>query len=259
MNQREYRRMFEVEDRHWWYVGLHELIVTTIGRLASSAKEPLHILDVGCGTGRLMQILSSLGTVEGCDISPEAVACCRQRALAGVRVADLNTLSFPEQSCDVITAIDVLYHRRIRDENAVLRSLCRALKPGGILIRNDPAFEVLHSAHDAAVHTRERYRREVVRARLIRAGLTPEVVTYRLAVLTPLIAIYRLARRWGQAPEEEVIISDVGLPRPWVNHVLLRIVRNENRILSRVSLPFGTSVFAVARRPAGQERELRHE
>ena len=29
MNRREYRHMFEVEDRHWWYIGLHELILAT--------------------------------------------------------------------------------------------------------------------------------------------------------------------------------------------------------------------------------------
>ena len=81
MNQREYRRMFEVEDRHWWYVGLHELILAQVGRIAASAGEPLRILDAGCGTGRLMELLASAGSVEGCDISPDAVAFCRNDPL----------------------------------------------------------------------------------------------------------------------------------------------------------------------------------
>lgn len=250
MNQREYRLMFEVEDRHWWYVGLHELILSIVGRIAAGRREPLRILDAGCGTGRLMQLLAPAGIVEGLDVSPEAVELCRRRGLDGVRCADLNDAALPAGSYDVITAIDVLYHRRIRDEATVLRSLRRALKPGGVLIRNDPAFEALRSAHDRAVHTRERYRRSVVRERLVAAGLAPELVTCRLAALAPFIALYRLARRGGRRDAVTETVSDVRTPHPGVNRALLAVLRAENRLLRRTELPFGTSVFALARRPA---------
>lgn len=242
--------MFDVEERHWWFVGLHELILSFVSRVAAGNREPLVILDAGCGTGRLMQLLASAGIVEGLDISPEAIALCRARGLGAVRVADLNVIDLPHRHFDVITAVDVLYHRQIRDEAAVLRTLCQALKPGGLLIRNDPAFEALRSAHDHAVHTRERYRRSTVRERLVAAGLAPQFVTYRLAALAPLIALHRFARRRQGPDGAGEIASDVGSPHPLVNRFLLAVVRRENRRLARRGLPFGTSVFAVSRRPA---------
>ena len=118
-----------------------------------------------------------------------------------------------------------------------------------MLIRNDPALEAIRSAHDDAVHTRERYRRSVVRERLVAAGLMPVSVSYRLAELTPFIALHRLARRWWPRHAEEEAASDVYLLHPWMNRALLATLRFDNRMLERFSLPFGTSVFAVARRP----------
>ncbi|HEY5999061.1 MAG TPA: class I SAM-dependent methyltransferase [bacterium] len=250
MNAREYRAMFEAEDRHWWYVGLHELVVAIVGRLAAGRREPLRILDAGCGTGRLMQLLGRAGAVEGFDVSPEAVDFCRRRGLERVRVADLNAPALPECAYDVITVIDVLYHRGVRDEAAALGSLRAALAPGGVLIRNDPAFEALRSDHDRAVHTRERYRPPRVRQLLLAAGLEPEIVTYRVAAAAPAIALHRLARRWGRAVAETDVRSDVKLPGAGLNRALLALLRAENRLIARTGLPFGTSVFAVARRPA---------
>jgi SAM-dependent methyltransferase len=249
VNPGEHRRMFAVEDRHWWYVGLHELVLAVVQRVAAAAPGPLQILDAGCGTGRLMQLLQRAGAVEGCDIAPEAAACCRERGLSGVAVADLNDVRLPAGHFDVITAIDVLYHRGIRDEIAVLGALAGALKPGGVLIRNDPACEGLRSTHDAAVHTRERYTAREVARRLAAAGLAPQLVTYRLAALAPLIALHRLARRRHFRGGPGAAISDVRLPHPLVNRALLATVRLENRRLLRRPLPVGTSVFAVASRP----------
>ena len=49
MNRAEYGRMFENEDRYWWFVSRRELVMDLIGRYV--AQEDPVIVDVGCGTG----------------------------------------------------------------------------------------------------------------------------------------------------------------------------------------------------------------
>jgi 2-polyprenyl-3-methyl-5-hydroxy-6-metoxy-1,4-benzoquinol methylase len=248
MNPREYRQMFQVEDSHWWYVGLHELILAVVAR-EGRAGEPLRILDAGCGTGRLCQLLERYGTVTGCDVAAEALACCRERGVTGVFMADLNDVMFPSSHFDVITSIDTLYHLGIKDESAILAKFHDALRPGGIVILNLVAHEFLRSSHDLAVHTKKRYTRGEVVAMLERGGFAVEKATYRLGFLFLPIALWRLLkRRTVAAARPAAVASDVTAPHPLPNRILLGITRLENRLLNRCDLPLGTSVFAVARK-----------
>ncbi len=248
MNRREYRQMYGVEEYHWWYVTLHDLITRAVARERQRAGRGLEILDAGCGTGRLCQLLAPLGTVVGCDLSEEALAWCRERGVTVFR-ADLNALDLPPDHYDVITSIDTLYHQWVVDDAAVVAAFARALRPGGILVLNLVAFEALRSSHDIAVQTRKRYTRGEVVDLLRGAGLTVELATYRLGLLFPPIALVRLVRRLitaGMPPEE--VRSDVTAPPLLLNAILTRLARWENRLITRIPLPLGTSVFAVARR-----------
>jgi SAM-dependent methyltransferase len=248
MNEREYERMFQVEDRHWWYAGLHELILETVVR--EKGAEPLALLDAGCGTGRLCQLLQPFGRVEGCDASPQALAFSRSRGMNGLFQADLNHADLGESRYDVITSIDVLYHRAVQDEAQIIGRFYRALKPGGLLILNLVAFEFLRSTHDIAVHTRRRYTLGGVLQLLRGEGFAIEQATYRLGFLFFPIAIYRLAKKFfSHGAQAEQVDSDVYLPPPVVNALLLWLIRMENRFLRDCRLPFGTSVYAVVRRP----------
>jgi len=253
VNPGEYVRMYEVEDRHWWYVALHELVLAAIRRESQRLGRPLDVLDAGCGTGRLCQLLGREGhRVVGCDRSDEALRLCRQRGLSDVFVADLNDLELAPDSFDVVTSMDVLYHVGIRDDVAVLHRLRRGLRPGGLLLLNLVALELLRSTHDVAVQTRERYTRRELCRRVRDAGLRVERASYRVALLFPLVATVRLASRLGPrargSPEE--IPSDVAQAPAALNALLLGLMRLENRLLDRHALPIGSSLFLHARKPA---------
>lgn len=249
MNPREYRQMYGVEEFHWWYVTLHDLITRTVARERHRAGKGLRMLDAGCGTGRLCQLLEPFGSIVGCDISEEALACCRERGVATFR-ADLNRLDLPAEGYDVITSIDTLYHQWITDEAAVLKLFFTGLKPGGLLIVNLVAHEFLRGSHDIAVQTRRRYTRSEVVAMLRSAGFSVELATYRLGLLFPLFALHRFLCRLttaGRAPEE--VRSDVTPLHPLPNALLTNLSRMENRLIPHCPIPVGTSVFAVARKP----------
>lgn len=250
MNPVEYARMYEVEDRHWWYVGLHSLILPVLRRESQRLGRPLEIFDAGCGTGRLAQLMKEQGhRVDGCDASGEALRLCRLRGIDSMALADLNSFEIEAEKYDVITSIDVLYHSAIIDDRAVMRRLRSGLGPGGMLVLNLVAHEFLRSTHDTAVHTRERYTRGMLCRRLEEAGFRIESATYRVSLLFPFIAAYRLVSRFaaGQGADPEKVASDVSSPHPLLNSLLLKTIELENALLGAVSLPFGSSVFVVAR------------
>jgi len=240
----EYTNMFVLEDRFWWYRGIHDLI---LGYLRKRASPRLHILDAGCGTGKLMTLLAPLGEVVGIDASGEAVEYCRQRGLSAVEIVDLNEWS-PSASYDVITCIDVLCHESVRDIGAVLDQFRRGLRPGGILILNLPAFESLRREHDTVVQTVRRLREEELLPLLLERGFEIERSTYRLPAL-----YYAIRMRKAIAPPREHASpeSDLKMISPLFDTLLWWMNWLENRaILAGFRFPVGSSLFVVARMPA---------
>lgn len=249
--------MAALEASHWWYRGLHDL-VTGIVSAEYERKGILSMLDAGCGTGRLCRLLTRYGRVTGCDLSEIALRLCRESGQTTVFKADLNSADLGCECFDVITCLDVLYHRAIEQEEAVLSSFFRALRPGGIVLLNLVAFESLKSSHDIAVHTRRRYRRHEVVQLLHQAGFSVRFCNYRLCLLFPLMAAYRRISRFLQqdlAPDQ--VLSDLRPPGALTNLILEQALRLENLIIGQVPLPFGLSVFAVAEKQASAEATIK--
>ena len=194
METDEYKTMFEAEGSHWWYVSLHRLILNHVKNEYTS-KGPLDILDAGCGTGRLMELMNEYGRVSGVDISPTAIAFCKERGLENATQADINSFSTAPGSFDIITSIDVLYHNTIVDETAIIRKFQTMLKPGGLLILNLPAFDFLKSVHDVKTHTRKRYIIGELKNILSGCGFDIEKSTYRVFILFPIIAVLRILKK----------------------------------------------------------------
>jgi SAM-dependent methyltransferase len=238
MEQQEYHILFEVEGRHFWFRSVHELVVASLRR---SCETPLKILDAGCGTGGLMKKLEKLGEVEGIDRSPLAIEYCRKRGLEGAKCADLNTFALPRETYDAITSIDVLYHRAIIDPLSVLKKFHSALKPGGVLFLHLPAFAFLRGAHDAVVHTGHRYTLREAKTLVKEAGFKIEHASYRLMFLFPLVALLRLIRRSSAH-------SDTQRVHPLINIPLLWLCRIENALSRTLPLPFGVSLYVIARK-----------
>jgi len=246
VNVGEYQRMYEAEERQWWYAGMRALSLALLaGPLARLAREgrAVRILDAGCGTGNNLLYLARYGRAVGVDLAEEALVFCRTRGVAAAR-AGLLALPFPDGRFDCVTSFDVIYHRWVGDDNAAVREMARVLRPGGLLLVRVPALRMLWGAHDEAVHSRHRYTRSEVRRLLEAAGLQVVRATYANTLLLPLVAARRgLDRLTGRKG------SDVGfLPAPleWAFRCVLRA---ESLWVRRFSLPLGTSVFALARKP----------
>lgn len=242
MKTDEYQKMFDLEDDYWWYKALHELVehrVKTIGRT------DLKILDVGCGTGKMMEILRNYGRVEGVDYSPEAIFFSTKRG-NDVTLRDINEWTINPDSYDVILCLDVLVHSGIKNDVAVMEKLYNGLAKGGLLILELAAFKILKRHHDILVFGERRYRKKDTLAHLQKIGFRIIKVTYRLPLLFLFILIKKIAERIV-VPDDT--ISDLKpLPRPF-NAILLLLTRAENKLITMgLAMPFGSSLFIVAKK-----------
>ncbi|HIF61156.1 MAG TPA: class I SAM-dependent methyltransferase [Rhodospirillales bacterium] len=94
------------------------------------------LLDVGCGNGRYLSTMRTLGwDVQGVDFSEDGIRVCRSADLK-VHHGDLRSAQLPENYFDVITVRHVIEH--IPEPIALMTELARLLKPGGKLIIDTP-------------------------------------------------------------------------------------------------------------------------
>ncbi|MDP8927612.1 MAG: methyltransferase domain-containing protein [Actinomycetota bacterium] len=143
------------------------------------------VLDFGCGVGRLAPPLSrDFDDYWGVDISQEMVARAR-RLQASLRnchfavCADASLDRFPDRSFDQIVSVCVLQHIPAQETiTSYLRSFCRLLRPGGLLVFQLPA-------HISAVERFVHNARRGLYHRLGRLGV-PDRLRFRRLGLFPM-------------------------------------------------------------------------
>ena len=134
------------------------------------------LLDLGTGTGRMLEIFADLYTAGlGIDQSQEMLAVARANlAAAGivhaqVRHGDIYALNAPGDSFDVVIVHQVLHY--LEEPQRAVREAARLLRPGGRLLIVDFAphdEEFLRAEH---AHRRLGFAHEQVNAWLQAAGL----------------------------------------------------------------------------------------
>jgi SAM-dependent methyltransferase len=239
--------MYQVEGEHWWFAGKRLAVAAMLEGLPLTGLA----VDVGCGTGAVLADLARRGPALGVEFDARCLGlACRRGDLDLVR-AGCSALPLANGSAGFITLMDVLYHEGV-DVAATLAECHRVLAPGGWLLVFDSAYEGLMGPHDRAVHGARRFARRGLCLRLERAGFSVVRATYRNSLLAPLAIPARLAARWLErlrGAGQDAPVSDVDMPAPWLNRLLLGLMVLETRWLKRHDFPLGLSVCALAAKP----------
>jgi SAM-dependent methyltransferase len=238
--------MFAVEERHWWYTGMRRITTALVASLYPGRND-LTILEAGCGTGAAMEYLAPFGQVTGCDISPLALAYCRQRGLSRLGQASVANLPFASCRFDLVTSFDVLYHRAVGDYGATITELARVLRPGGHLLLRLPAYNWLRGRHDRVIHTARRFTAGELARALAAAGLEVRKLSYANTLLFPLALAKRALEKVASGQNGQT--SDIHPNPAWQDSLLSRFLFAEAAWLRRSSLPFGLTVVAIGRKP----------
>ena len=251
-----YQRLYDLETRHWWHLGMRriaEVLVRSNPSFASGAA----VLDAGCGTGASLtwaRATLHASSITGIDISPVAIDFCRRRGLDEVSTGSVLELPFDDERFDVVLCWDVLQHLPTDGGDVrALRELRRVLKPGGAAILRANSRLGMWLPDDAKDVDYLRYTLPELTGSVRDAGLDPFRATYA----NSLPALYASARRWlerrqrrgeGSRVYEGLTIRDTATEAPRMNALLQRVIAAEARYLAPRgrSLPFGHTTFCVA-------------
>jgi SAM-dependent methyltransferase len=246
MMEHTYQILFQVEQSHWWYIGRRRIIAGFVKDICCRVKDRVpRILDVGCGTGANLLLLSQFGEAEGVDVSEDALSFCRERGLTKVKKGAGEELPYADSTFDLVTAFDVVEH--MDDDLAGLKEMRRVLRPGGRVLLFVPTFMFLWGVQDEVSNHRRRYRLPELTLVLEKAGFEIERTTYvNITFFLPILLVRKLMRLTGVRTDTENSINISAL-----NGVFGWILGAEATMLRYMNLPLGVSGLCVARRVDG--------
>lgn len=131
-------RLGAVERFYRWAVLRdHVTFIRQTARRIPGSSGPPRLLDVGCGSGMLLEAVRRRGfAVTGIDVSPDAARAAEEAHGIPVRVGALESMAFETGSFDIVTMFHTIEH--VADPRNTLAEACRVLQPDGRLILQAP-------------------------------------------------------------------------------------------------------------------------
>lgn len=146
----------EMEGSHWWFLGRARIVATLVERLMDGTSRPL-VVDLGCGTGGMVDALGEKYECVGIDPSTEAIEYARAH-YPGRRYELGSLTEVLPALCDQTSLCllnDVLEH--IEDDRQMLEEIVRVVLPGTHILITVPAMRHLWSDHDVTAKHFRRY------------------------------------------------------------------------------------------------------
>lgn len=194
-------------------------------------------------------MLNGLGEPVGIDISEYALDFCKRKNLSRLCRATTIDLPFKDNSFDAIVCAGVLYHKMVRDDKMALGEMFRVCRKGGVVLLLEPAFEWLRSPHDIVEHTGHRYTLGELSSKVKKSGFKIKRASYHMFFLFPMVLIIKVLKKIfvsKQHQTDKCRQTDLySLSNP-IDKILAFIVKFENRILSYMDFPFGTTAVCLA-------------
>jgi len=237
-----YQDLYDLENKHWWHIAKRRIVMDLI-RTYCKIKKP-KILDMGCGTGKNLETFKELGTAFGIDSSLQAIKFCQKRGLNNIHLGKAERTSFPANSFDLISLLDVLEHT---DDNKTLKEVCRLLHKDGFVIITVPALPLLWSKWDVVLHHKRRYTKKNLKQILEKNQLRILKISYMYSFLVLPVVIIRIIKNL-LFPKHYP--SDFLFTFPLLDKILFQLARLEAIFIRKGLVPFGLSLIVIARKYA---------
>lgn len=240
MDESLYHLHYELEDQHWWFQGRAAIALHLIKHFCVIDKQE-HFLDVGCGTGMMLQKLSDLRTSVGIDSSSLAIEYAKTRGLKHIFCGDLSHLDTTQWSFRVALLLDVIEH--VEDDIGLLRQVHQCLLPQGQVVITVPAYPWLWSQHDVINHHYRRYTASSLKKSLQCSGFHIQKISFFNTFLFLPAMLKKFMDRNSKIVDATTTIPKVS---DRLNIILQFIFASERHLLPYINFPFGISLIAIA-------------
>jgi SAM-dependent methyltransferase len=241
----KFPELVDAEGWHFWFRARRDLVLWALDSYLPDAGR---MLEVGCGAGFM------LGEIQGrhsgrrlaaCDASLEALRLARVRVpVAHLFQADARRLPVAGRF-DAVAALDVIEH--ITEDTDALAEMFRVLTPGGGLLLTVPQHRWLWGRIDEFSCHRRRYQREELIDKARATGFEVLRCTSYFMATLPFMVVSRLLEDREQPVEPT---AELRLPK-LLNAVFNALLVPETwAVKAGVSLPVGSSLMLIARRPS---------
>ena len=176
------------------------------------------------------------------DLTWAGLQFARQRGERLTARATAAHLPFASERFDLVTSFDVLYALDDATERQAIAEMARVLKPGGRLVVNVAALDLLRGNHSILSDEVRRYSRGDLRRRLEAAGFIVRRMTYTNLTILPLVAAVRIAQRLSGHQESQ---AEIAIPPAPVNAALSGMLALEAAALRVTNMPLGSSLLAI--------------
>jgi ubiquinone/menaquinone biosynthesis C-methylase UbiE len=128
--------------QRFFFMPIHSRMLDLLEHLGPEDHAPGFVLDVGCGTGRLLRAAAlrwPKARLFGVDPAPRMVAeAGRLNPRASFSLASAEFLPFPDHAADIVVTSMSFHHWA--DQGQGIREIARVLRPGGFFCLADHAF-----------------------------------------------------------------------------------------------------------------------
>ena len=238
MNKMPTKWNIEVNKTHWWFRARNLIIKTIINSIFKNKKN-LKILDMGCGSGANLKMLSEYGNVFAMEPSEEFIEYASKenpdcKILQGA-MPDNNP--YKNEKFDLIVSLDVIEH--IENDLKTLIELKNMLNDNGKIIITVPAFQFLFSQDDIVACHYRRYSKKTLKQLIKEAGFKKFSIYYFNTILFLPIAIVRmLLKITGKTSESQDKVAT-----NYFNNLFYHLLSFERHTL-KIN-PFGISLCAI--------------
>ena len=235
---------YNAQKKHWWFKARTRILDKIISTL-KFPPPPQDILEIGCGTGPNLEMLSKHGNVKGLEYSDYSLEIVR-RTLSDIPVRKgwlPDNIDVWRQRFDLVCCFDVLEH--VADDKAALRAIKDVMKENGVLFLALPAYQWLFGPYDIEGGHYRRYDKKSAKEMLTRNGFVIEYSTYINTILFPCVCMGRLAEKMKSG--QFVTPKALKVPNIVVNTILYRLFVIESYYIPALSNPFGASLLILAR------------